>query len=423
MSDPNGVVVIGGGLLGLASAWALNEQGYTVSVLDARDELAAATSYANAGMLTPSMADPWNSPGIWRSLLRYVGREQGPIVLRPRALPAYFSWGLRFLRHSAAAHHRRATRANLSLAMHSLHQFQRLREQVRFSYDLRTAGTLQLFRDQQSLDQASVHAAHLSAHGLRADVISRDEVLRREPSLRASSVPLLGAIHYPDDETGDARRYCLALAELLRARGVRFELGVEVRRLRVENNRVAALHTSAGEMDAHQVVFCSAAATPALVAPLGIHLPIKPVKGYSLTLPVERPEALPARSLIDHHLHGAITPLDDRVRLAGTAELAGFDPHLRASRLNQLWQLMCELLPQLADQLDRDAAREWCGFRPMSADGVPYIGATPVHGVYINSGHGHLGWTQSMGSGQLLADLLSGKTPAIDPAPYRVGRP
>ena len=141
MSDPNGVVVIGGGLLGLASAWALNEQGYTVSVLDARDELAAATSYANAGMLTPSMADPWNSPGIWRSLLRYVGREQGPIVLRPRALPAYFSWGLRFLRHSAAAHHRRATRANLSLAMHSLHQFQRLREQVRFSYDLRTAGT------------------------------------------------------------------------------------------------------------------------------------------------------------------------------------------------------------------------------------------------------------------------------------------
>lgn len=423
MSDPNGVVVIGGGLLGLASAWALNEQGYTVSVLDARDELAAATSYANAGMLTPSMADPWNSPGIWRSLLRHVGREQGPIVLRPRALPGYLCWGLRFLRHSATTHHRRATQANLSLAMHSLHQFQRLREQVRFNYDLRTAGTLQLFRDQQSLDQASVHAAHLGEHGLRADVISRDEVLRREPSLRASSVPLLGAIHYPDDETGDARRYCLELAKLLQARGVRFELGVDVRRLRLDNNRVTALHTSAGEMDAHQVVVCSAAATPALVAPLGIHLPIKPVKGYSLTLPVATPEALPARSLIDHHLHGAITPLDDRVRLAGTAELAGFDPRLRASRLNQLWQLMCELLPQLADQLDRDAAREWCGFRPMSADGVPYIGATPVRGVYINSGHGHLGWTQSMGSGQLLADLLSGKTPAIDPAPYRVERP
>lgn len=423
MTDPNGVVVIGGGLLGLASAWALNDQGYSVCVIDAGEQVASGTSFANAGMLTPSMADPWNSPGIWRTLLRHVGRDDGPIVLRPRALPTYLSWGLRFLRYSSVRRHNRSTRANLNLALHSLTQFHRLRDQVSFDYDLRTAGTLQLFRDPHALDAARAHAHRLAEQGLRADVLDRAEVLRREPSLRASSAPLIGGIHYPDDETGDARRYCLALAEYLQQRGVRFDLGVQVQRVQVAANRVVALQTDRGEYPTNRVVICAASGSSALASAVGIHLPIKPVKGYSLTVPVTASETLPQRSLIDHHLHGAITPLDGRLRLAGTAELAGFDERLKLSRLNQLWTLMQELLPELAVTLERADAREWCGFRPMSADGLPYIGGSSVNGLYFNTGHGHLGWTQSMGSGQLLADLLSGKAPAIDPAPYRVSRP
>ena len=423
MSDPNEVVVIGSGLAGLASAWGLNEQGYSVRVVEQLDQVAMATSFANAGMLTPSMADPWNSPGIWRTLLRYAGREQGPIVLRPQALPAYLSWGLRFLRYSSAARHRQSTRANFMLAMHSLQQFQRLRRHVEFDYDLRTAGTLQLFRDQASLDQAGAHAERLRQLGLRAEVLDRADVVRREPSLNSSAAALLGGIHFPDDETGDAHRYCQALAEYLLQRGVEFEFGTTVQSLRVEAGQVVAVQTGAGELDARQVVLSAAAASPGLLAPLHIHLPIRPVKGYSLTVDVADQAGLPQRSLIDHHLHGAITPLKGRLRLAGTAELAGFDGQLRRSRLDQLWHMLRSLLPQIEAQLDRTLARAWCGFRPMSADGIPYIGASPIGGLFINTGHGHLGWTQSMGSGQLVADLISGKAPAIDPAPYRIGRP
>ncbi len=423
MSDRNDVVVIGGGLAGLGCAWALNEQGYSVRVIEQLDQVASATSFANAGMLTPSMADPWNSPGIWRTLLKYAGREQGPIVLRSRALPAYLRWGMRFLRFSSAARHRHSTRANFMLAMHSLAQFQRLRRQTQFDYDLRTAGTLQLFRDQASLDQAGAHAQRLRQFGLRADVLDRAEVLRREPSLTGSAAALRGGILFPDDETGDAHRYCLALAEYLRGRGVQFDFATTVHGLRVQAGQLVAVQTSCGELDARRVVVSAAAASPGLVARLGIHLPIRPVKGYSLTVAVADSCGFPQRSLIDHHLHGAITPLDGRLRLAGTAELAGFDPQLRRSRLDQLWHMLGALLPGIEAQLDRESAQAWCGFRPMSADGIPYIGASPIGGLYINTGHGHLGWTQSMGSGQLIADLISGKAPEIDPAPYRIGRP
>ena len=423
MSDPKEVVVIGSGLAGLASAWGLNEQGYSVRVIEQQDQVAMATSFANAGMLTPSMADPWNSPGIWRTLLRYAGREQGPIVLRPEALPAYLSWGLRFLRYSSAARHRHSTRANFVLAMHSLQQFQRLRRHVQFEYDLRTAGTLQLFRDQASFDQAGAHAERLRQLGLRADVLDRAALVQREPSLSNSAASLLGGIHFPDDETGDAHRYCLALAGYLRQRGVEFEFGTTVESLRVEGGHIVSLRTGAGDRDARRVVLSAAVASPGLLAPLGIHLPIRPVKGYSLTVDVADRADIPQRSLIDHHLHGAITPLNGRLRLAGTAELAGFDGQLRRSRLDQLWHMLSRLLPQTEAQLDRASARAWCGFRPMSADGIPYIGASPIAGLYINTGHGHLGWTQSMGSGQLIADLIGGKAPAVDPAPYRISRP
>ncbi|MGJ8669670.1 MAG: D-amino acid dehydrogenase [Oceanococcus sp.] len=422
MNEQFDITIVGAGLLGLASAWGLHNKGYRVQVIDAADGPATKTSFANSGMLTPSMADPWNSPGIWRKLLAWMGQDDAPILLRPGALPQYLGWGLRFLQHSSPKHHLQATHANFSLAAASLRQFQSWRETVAFNYELRTAGTLQVFRDAGEFQLAQSLMGRLLEHGLHAEVLSGIGLLDREPSLADSAAKLVGGIHYPDDETGDAHMFCREMAHWLQQQGVAFAYGVNVKHLICENRRLRALACSDGERAVQRVVLAAAGHTVALCAGTPIRLPIRPVKGYSLTVPVGSLEELPQGSVIDHHLHGAVTPLGQRLRLAGTAEMTGWDQQLRPRRLQSLWDMLASLLPRLYASLDRSMATPWAGFRPMSADGLPFIGASPVQGVYLNTGHGHLGWTQSLGSGRLLADLVCGDQPLIDPAPFRVGR-
>ena len=415
-------IVIGAGLAGLAAAWALHDKGCRVRVLDSREGVAMETSYANAGMLTPSMADPWNAPGVWKKLLSWLGREQAPMLLRPAALPSYWRWGLRFLRHSAKARHAAATRANYTLAAYSLAQFQQLRETLNLDYDLRTRGTMQVFRDPAEYATACRHARDLRSQGLQARSLGPAEIPAVEPLLEPVASGLAGAVHFPDDETGDAHRFCQALASHLQQQGVAFEFQNRVQALRVENGRIRALQTADGMRDVSQLVLGCGAWTPGLLAPLGLRMPVRPVKGYSLTVPVTNTDALPGLSIIDQHYHAALTPFDRRIRLAGTAEFAGFDASLRPGRIDMLWQLLERLLPGQQTRLDVEAAEPWCGFRPMSADGLPFIGPTPVAGLSVIGGHGHLGWTQSLGSGRLLADLCTGETAAIDPQPYRFNR-
>lgn len=416
------ITVVGAGLIGLASAWALQRQGWTVRVLEAETGVALETSFANAGMITPSMADPWNSPGIWRKLVGWLGQEQAPMLIRPSALPQYLSWGLRFLAHSAPARHGAATRANFRLASLSLSAFQALRAGLPLHYDLRTQGTLQVFRHRREWLAVQRHIHTLQGLGLRGVVLEPAGIAALEPLLEPVCERLLGGVHYPDDETGDARLFCLGLAAHLQEQGVEFEFLTQVRSVRTEQGRVVALDTSQGERPASRVVLACAAHTAALTTRLGLPLAIRPVKGYSLTIPVDDPACLPSLSVIDHHLHAAMTPLQRRLRVAGTAEFSGWDPQLRPERIQALWSMLKALLPQQYERFDRDAAEPWCGFRPMAADGLPYIGPTPVAGLYLNAGQGHLGWTQSLGSGQLLAALISGQQPPIDPTPFRVLR-
>ncbi len=422
MTQSSSITIVGAGLAGLGTAWALQQRGWQVTVLDSREGPALGTSYANAGMLTPSMADPWNSPGVWQKLLAWLGREDAPMLLRPSALPHYLGWGLRFLAHSRSGPHARSTRANFALARFSMAEFRALRKQARIEHALRTKGTMQVFRDPRELNQARRLADQLHEFGLRARVLDGAGLVEVEPLLQPVADGLAGAVYFPDDETGDAHRFCRGLAALLEQRGARIEYGVGVRSLRCERGRLRALRCTDGEREIEQLVLAAGAWTPALAAQAGLRLSIRPVKGYSLTVPVKAPAAMPSLSVIDQHHHAAITPFDDCLRLAGTAEFAGWDERLHPGRVAMLWDMLDRLLPAQRDEQDRDAAQAWCGFRPMASDGVPYIGPTAVAGLAVNAGHGHLGWTQSLGSGALLAQLLGGETPGIDPAPFRLQR-
>lgn len=421
MSDSD-ITVVGAGLAGLSCAWALQQKGWRVSVLEAREGVALETSFANAGMLTPSMADPWNAPGIWRKLLAWLGEEDAPMLLRASLLPAYLRWGLRFLLNSRRQAHQQATLANYALARLSLRAFHDLRAHVQWPYDLRTQGTLQVFKCAREFEAARRHADFLQEQDCAVQLLDPSGIARHEPVLAPVAERYCGGVQYPDDETGDARRFCLGLEAHLKQQGVQFEFGQALTRIRSEGGRLVALHTTQGERPVRQLVLATAAHTPMLLRGLGFGLSIRPVKGYSLTVPASASATLPKGSIIDHHQHTALTPLHGRVRIAGTAEFSGWDARLLPGRVAPLWRMLDELLPQQHEHFQRAEAVPWCGFRPMAADCVPYIGPSPLQGLHVCAGHGHLGWTHSLGSGRLLAALLSGDTTPIDPRPYRVLR-
>ncbi len=412
MSNPD-FLIVGAGLSGLASAYYLSLAGAAVTVLEREPGPGLGTSYANGGMLTPSMSDPWNSPQACRQLLGWPGRGKSPLRLRPAALPHYMSWGLKFLRNAGPARHRAATQANLALALLSLRELRSMREHTDLRYAAAQRGTLKLYTDPAALALARARFETLQAHGLRFHALDRAGVIGLEPLLADASARLAGGIHYPDDETGDAHLFCKALHTAALRRGVKFKFACEVRKILRSGDRIAGLLTDHGPQAGDAVVIAAAAWSVALLEPLGLRVPIRPVKGYSLSAELDDPALMPGLAIIDDSLHTAMTPLGSTLRLAGTAELAGWNSDLDPKQLALLWNLVETLSPPTAAALDRDGARSWCGFRPMAADGRPLIGPTRIPGLYLNTGHGHLGWTQAMGSGRLLAALANEEDPPI----------
>jgi D-amino-acid dehydrogenase len=410
-------IVIGAGLAGLVSAYYLKRAGYDVRIVERGADVALEASFANGGLLTPSMSDPWNAPGVHWELLRAIGRSDGPLSLYPQALGEYLGWGLRFLANSTSDRYRQTMQANFTLAALSVVEMRALRQQCGFDYNLGTRGTMKVFREAKSFETSTARSQELRAHGLEFEVLDAAGVIAVEPLLADIREAIVGGLHYPTDETGDARMFCTELARVLAERGVHLQFGQRVRRLRIENGRVRAVETDAGVLDADCVVVAAGAWSSQLVR--GLH--IRPVKGYSLS--VDAPADVPLSiAVVDDGLHAAATPLGRTLRLAGTAEFSGWRPHLDPKRVRMLWDLLGAMSPRLAAAVDRSSAKPWCGFRPMAADGRPYIGGTGVRGLFVNAGHGHLGWTQAAGSGLLLSQIVCGETPTIDPRPYAVGR-
>lgn len=413
-------LVIGSGLIGVSTAWALARAGAAVTVVDRATGPGLETSFANGSLLTPSMADPWNTPGCWRVLLRSLGRTDSPLQLRAHALPGLVGWGARFLWNSRRAAFHRAMAANFELAHASLAHMETIREETGIDYARGTKGTLRIFRSAATLDEARHAANILAERNFAHDVLSPTEISICEPGLAPIAQELAGGIHYPADETGDAQRFCTELAGDARKRGVDFRFGAIIDALESRRDRVVAAICGEERIEADLFVIAAGSFSPLLLRKVGVTLPVRPAKGYSVTVPLPPGETILATPVVDDTLHAAIVPLPGRIRVAGTAEFTGYDRSIDPERVANLLGLLKAVLPQAS--FDLGQAQPWCGLRAMSADGVPVIGRAGRSNLFVNTGQGHLGWTMAAASGRLLADLAFDRSPIVDPRPYSFNR-
>lgn len=414
------VIVIGSGLMGVTSAYFLTLRGHDVTVLERADGPARETSFANGAMLTAGMAEPWNGPGSWMELLTSPFRSDAALKLRPMALPSLLSWGIAFLRNSGAATFERNALNILKLALYSREAMRLLRQELDIEYGHTARGSLSIFRSRAALERASAVARRRSRAGLRFRRLSNGEIPELEPALAPIADQLAGAIHYESDETGDAYRFCEALAQKTQRLGARFQFGTEVSTLEVEAGRVVAATSGQGRLVADQYLMAAGSYSTPLLRQAGVQLPVRPAKGYSVTFEDSRDRPSLRVPIIDSELHAVAVPLEGAVRLAGIAEFAGYDLSIDAARISSLRKLLPAVLPRA--RFDFTTARQWCGLRPSSPDGVAIIGPTRIPNLWVNCGHGHLGWTTAAGSAKLLTSLLSGDVPQVDPAPYALAR-
>jgi D-amino-acid dehydrogenase len=414
------VVVVGAGLIGLTSAYYLQRQGAQVTVLEREAGPGLGTSFANGALLHPSLVDPWNAPGVLGFLLRNLGRDDSPMLLRAQALPSLMGWGLRFVRESSPRRFARNTQRNLALARHSLAQMAKLREDTGLQYHQYFRGSLSIYRD-----EAAAAAARTAAegHGMAFEWLDRDGLVSAEPMLADVAPQLAGGLHFREDEGGDAHAFCNALADVLRQRGVAIELGCAVTGFDTAGVNVRAVIAAERKFDADAVVLCAGVWSTALARRLQLRLPVRPAKGYSITLPVGTGPA-PRLPVVDHGLHAAVVPVGtDRLRVAGTAEFTGMDLTIAPARVANLESLLRRIYPALAARTGAADIRAWAGLRPMCADGVPLIGGTHWDNLFVNTGHGHLGWTLAAGHhvcNELARTGRAGSINARDYSPDRV---
>jgi D-amino-acid dehydrogenase len=413
------VIVVGAGVIGVTTAYELSRRGCRTLLLEARNGVALESSYANGGLLTPGMSDPWNAPGIHRKIAASLLDPHAAMKLWPSAIPSLFWWGLEFLRNSNVTRHAAASRANFVLGKYSIERMRELRIRLGLEYCGASRGTMKVFRDSRSMDASLKLAEQLASLGLRFIVLDRDGAVAAEPALEGIREKLFGALRFPDDESGDAYEFCKALMFAFQRNGGTMNTSFRVTSIAVQRGIAVGVESETGRVLADKVIIAAGNAASDMMHRVGVSLSIKPVKGYTITFDVSHLDGCPILPVIDDALHAAVVPLGTRLRVAGTAEFAGMDFNVRPERIDNLLELLAALYPSISARLDRWSGRVWTGLRPMSADGLPFVGATSVEGLYVNAGHGHLGWTLAAGSAHLLADLIAGEPTAIDPAPYR----
>lgn len=412
------VIVLGAGLIGVSSAWHLARDGHEVVLVDRQPEPALETSFANGGQISTSHAEPWAGPGTPRKVLGWLGNEASPLLWRLRADAAQWSWGLRFLRECLPGRSRANTIAILRLALYSRAVLQQLRPALGLEYDQKLRGILHFYTDPAEFAHAIPQAALMREYGCERVVKTAEECLAIEPALRSATVGIVGGTFTADDESGDACKFAQALAQQAQDLGVVWRGNTEVQALTVEAGRIVGVRLAGGEVlrgDAYVVALGSYA--PLLLRPLGLRLPIYPAKGYSATIPLQPGDSAPEVSLTDDGYKIVFSRLGDRLRVAGTAEFTGYDTEVNPARCQAIIRRSFALFPGLQG---RSGIEYWAGLRPATPGNVPMIGAAAYPNLFLNAGHGTLGWTMACGSGRLLADLMAGRKPEIDPAPYVV---
>lgn len=412
------VIVMGAGVVGTTAAWYLTAAGHEVTVVDRQPAAGLETSFANGGQISVCHAEPWANPGALPKLLKWIGHESSPLLWRMRADPAQWAWGLRFIRECTPARTRANIIAILKLALHSRDCLQTLRTELGLEYDHLARGILHVYTDAREFEHAIPQAELMRQYGCDRFVKTAEECLQIEPALRHSTRPLVGGTYTADDESGDAHKFTQALAARCAERGVVYRYGNAVTALQTQAGQISGVRLDNGELltaDAYVVALGSY--TPLLLRPLGLNLPIYPGKGYSATLTLREDAVAPSVSITDDGHKLVYSRFGNRLRVAGTAEFTGYDTSLNTIRCEALIRRTQALFPLAVSD---EPPEFWAGLRPATPSNVPYVGQSRYGNLFVNSGHGTLGWTMSCGSGQVLADLVSGRSPEIDPAPYRV---
>lgn len=409
-------IVLGAGVLGVTTAYYLQQLGHEVTVVDRQATPGAETSFANGGQISVSHAEPWANPGAPLKVLRWLAKEDAPLLFRLRADARQWLWGLQFLAECLPHRTRHNIEQIVRLGSYSRTMLQQLRRETGIAYDQRTQGILHFYTDEREFDAALAPAEQMRQLGCERRVIDADEAVRIEPALRHMRPRLAGATFTEADESGDANLFTRRLAALCGQRGVRFLLGHNVTALRAAGGRIDHVEATDPEgrfvsLQADNYVLALGAWSPQLAAPLGIRLPIYPAKGYSVTMPVKDASMAHQVSLTDDEFKLVFSRLGDRLRIAGTAEFDGWQRDLNQVRCEAIVRRVEELFPGAGDAT---RAQFWAGLRPATPGNVPLIGRTKLANLLLNTGHGTLGWTHACGSGRSIALIASGQRPEID---------
>jgi len=406
------IAVLGAGVVGVTSAWYLACAGHEVTVVDRQDAAAMETSYANGGQISISHAEPWANPGTPAQVLKWIGREDSPMLFRLRADPRQWAWGLAFLRECLPARTRANAAQIAAINRYSRSRLLALRAETGIRYDQQTRGILRIYQERRALDEAIAAAELERAHGIDLRALSAAQCVELEPALSECAATLAGGVLAPADESGDAHAFAQALAALCAGRGVHFRYASPIQRIETDGARVMRVHLAQGEaLAADAYVVALGSYSPLLLRPLGISIPVYPLKGYSITLPLEPGDVAPRISLSDGAHKLVMSRLGERLRVAGTAELTGYDTAVNEVRCRAIVRRTFELFPRAGRP---EQAQFWAGLRPATPGGVPCIGRTRYANLYLNTGHGTLGWTMACGSGAAIADIISGRNPDTD---------
>ncbi|OQM74686.1 D-amino acid dehydrogenase [Manganibacter manganicus] len=405
------VLILGSGVIGVTSAYFLAEAGHEVTVIDRQPGPALETSFANAGEISPGYSSPWAGPGVPVKALKWLTMKHGPLVIRPGFDRHMWSWMLKMLRNCTAERYAVNKSRMVPVAEYSRDVLKALRSTTNIAYDERAKGTLQLFRTQKQLDSIGGDVEVLKQTGVPFEVLDPEGCIAAEPGLGAVREKFVGGLRLPGDETGDCQMFTERLAEIATAAGVKFEYGVTLTGIETAQGKVTGVTTSAGPGRADAYVMALGSYSPIWMRKLGQPIPVYPVKGYSITVPIVNASAAPESTIMDETYKIAITRLGDRIRVGGTAEISGYNLSLNDARRDTLIHSVTDLFPAAGDI---SKATFWTGQRPMTPDGPPIIGLSKYANLYLNTGHGTLGWTMSCGSARVLADIMSGRAPDID---------
>lgn len=405
------VIVLGSGVIGLTSAWYLAKAGHQVTVIDRQSTSAEETSFANAGQISYGYSSPWAAPNIPLKAMKWLLQKHSPLVVKPTASPEFYAWTTKFLSNCNLKSYQLNKNRMLRVANYSRQCLIDLRKSTSIAYEGQQRGTLQVFRNQAQVEAIEKDMALLKESDTRFKLLTTNECIEQEPGLSLVKNKIVAGLHLPDDETGDCFLFCQQLTQMAKNIGVEFNFNVRINHLLRENDNIIGVDTSIGTLKADAYVVALGSYSVNLIKPHGINLPVYPVKGYSLTLPMTNKDYCPVSTVMDETYKVAITRFNNRIRVAGTAELAGLNLALSEKRKSTISMVVEDLFP-LAGDLSQ--AKFWTGLRPMTPDGTPVIGKTKIANLFLNTGHGTLGWTMACGSGKLLADAVSNRQADIN---------